>query len=343
MTQKQILTVIAIFFFSCLCSSSSIWAQASESLTPAETKALAIKKEGGAFFDQAQYKKAIQKYKESLQFDPNLTVNYYNIATAYAHLNQKKLAIEYFGMAIKKGYKEPRLYYNMGYFFTKWEFYKEAVQSYETAYKLNPTAYNIIRNLALAYRKAGRDGDAKEVLEQGLKLYPMDRALLRTLDNIKIDKNWNQDAKNPAYIINHCKTAGELCEDAGYILLKKGDKKNALRYFKIACHKDSAMSCAQGGFIAYQMRQRDLSHVLYEKGCALKSNSACSDLGDLLWQEGDKETAYILYRKGCDLGHAKACGVMGDYFIKSDPALAKRWYKLSCDLGNKEGCRRFKK
>ncbi len=307
-----------------------------------EYKALLIKKEAGSLMEARRYEEAIEKYKESLSIDPNLVVNYYNIGTSYAHLDQKEKAIEYFYTAIEHGYNETRLHYNMGYFFMKWEMYEDAITSYEVAYKMKPKAHNTILNLGLAYKKAGYTAKAKAVLTSGAQLYPKSKNILRTLDNLEVNESWNQETKNPEYTINKCKKLGQSCEKAGFILLKANKKKQALEYFKTACDKNYSMSCAQGGWIAYEFKDLKLSRALYQKGCYLKKLSACGNLAELLWEAGEKEQAHVIYRTACNLGDPRSCGIMGDYVVDTNPLLAKRWYLMSCELGNKEGCRRHK-
>ncbi len=335
------------------------------------TKAAAftLKEEGNALLAQKQYEEALEKYKESMELNPDYIPNYYNLGTTYAYLGNKKEAIKNFNLAIEHGYTKPRIYYNMAYFYNEWGEFDKSIELYQLLLEKNPHDLASLQNLTIAYKKAERFDEAKKLASKGLSLIDeleedykennyrktskadnvipalngYRRTLLLLQDNMKIDERWNTEPDDPSYHLSLCQDKKQHCEEAGYIALKAKRKDEALNYFETACHKGFRLSCAQGGFLAYKKKNSPLAEELYQKGCSLKDKTACIDLAELFWEKNQKDVAFKLYEKACDLGSARACGLLGDYFIKKNPAKAKQWYETSCHLGNKEGCRRASK
>lgn len=327
-------------------------------------KAFQLKEEGNAYLAQKQYKQALQKYQESLALNPDYVPNYYNIGTAYGHLGEKEKSMEYFNKAIALGYDKPRLYYNMAWFYYEWEEYDKAIPIYEKLLQQNPQDLSVIKNLAISYKKAKRFEDAKALSNYGLNIIKevelayeqagradevksmldnQKRAFFVLLDNMAYDEKYFAEHDDPSLLIEQCEKEKMHCEEAGLIALKAKDNKKAFSYFSVACNKEMHTSCDHAGFIAYKKRDMKSAEDMWQKGCALKDKNACSNLADLFWQQGYKDASYNMYGKACDLGMPKACGVLGDQFVKTDPAKAKQWYAIGCNLGNKESCRREKR
>ena len=56
---------------------------------------------GFCYFMQKEYEKAITCFKNAIEIDPSLAINYANIGSNYRELGKTKLAIQYYETALK--------------------------------------------------------------------------------------------------------------------------------------------------------------------------------------------------------------------------------------------------
>ncbi|SHN89230.1 tetratricopeptide repeat protein [bacterium endosymbiont of Bathymodiolus sp. 5 South] len=85
---------------------------------------------GAAYGELKKYQEAINAYKETIKIKPNFHVAYHGIGVAY---NKKAI--------------DAKAYYNMGKIYHKLKKYKNAINAFEKAIKINPDFHEAHRNL----------------------------------------------------------------------------------------------------------------------------------------------------------------------------------------------------
>lgn len=125
---------------------------------------------------------------------------------------------------------------------------------------------------------------------------------------------WAEDAPETKARKDACEGGnGMACYKIGerYRVVER-DNKNSIVYHLKACDKDYITGCTHAG-ILIQMTGKQYSPQwkkaakLYTKGCDAKSDKACFNLGQLKYREGRQSAAKKYWKISCDLGNQIAC------------------------------------
>jgi len=125
---------------------------------------------------------------------------------------------------------------------------------------------------------------------------------------------WAEDAPETTALKDACeKGNGTACFKIGerYRVIEM-DNKNSTSYHLKACDKDYITGCTHAG-ILIQMTGKQYSPQwkraakLFSKGCDAKSDKACFNLGQLKYKEGRQSAAKKYWKLSCDLGNQIAC------------------------------------
>lgn len=125
---------------------------------------------------------------------------------------------------------------------------------------------------------------------------------------------WAEDDPETKAIKDACeKGNGRACYRIGERYRRvELDNKNAIPYYLKACDDNYLAGC-NGAGILIQMTGKQYSPQwkraakLFAKGCELKDHTACFDLGQLKYREGRQSAAKKYWKMSCDLGNRIAC------------------------------------
>lgn len=99
-----------------------------------------------AYLLMKDYSNAMLNYKSALKYSPkDPGIIYYNLAIAFQSSSMYDSAVIHFKNADMKGYKNSKVYYNMGFSYYKLMKYKESLSAYDKAVLADPNyveAYN---------------------------------------------------------------------------------------------------------------------------------------------------------------------------------------------------------
>ena len=132
-----------------------------------------------------------------------------------------------------------------------------------------------------------------------------------------------------------CVTAGITCDDLS-------DKKNALKYYQIACSMDDAQ-CNNLG-LAYKSgegvkQNKEKALKLFLRACDSNTTSGCYNAGVLFEQKKEIKKAIALHTKACQGGRMQSCYRLGVVLENSGkPQEAQRVYEKSCKGDIVDGC-----
>jgi len=175
----------------------------------------------------------------------------------------------------------------------------------------------------------------------------------------KIEKN---EMKSIGYYEKACeydkKGKGKICILLGVRLENadgyKKDLKKAFNLYTIACNKGDAKGCGLLGasYKEGMVGKKDLQQASHYYSIACDGNMymACTELGFMYLQGNgvkvDKQKALMLNKK-CQGGIGFSCMTLGVMSLKGDgmkkdKQKAIKLFKQACDLGDENGCNKYK-
>jgi tetratricopeptide (TPR) repeat protein len=110
--------------------------------------------------------------KDLSQAAPLDADGYFNLGVDHADAGQWKEAIEAFKQAIKLNPDDASAHYNLGVAYGNLGRHKEEIEAYKQAIKLNPDYAKAYNNLGSAYQNSGRHQEAIQACKQAVKLKP---------------------------------------------------------------------------------------------------------------------------------------------------------------------------
>jgi choline-sulfatase len=111
----------------------------------------------------------ISMLRRAIANDPANPSLYSYLGTLYAEAGRQVEAMRLYQDALQKGISTAWLYSRLGSLYLRQGNKAGAIAFFETATRLNPSDYESLENLAVAYRAAGRMGDSERVLNAILK------------------------------------------------------------------------------------------------------------------------------------------------------------------------------
>lgn len=150
------------------------------------------------------------------------------------------------------------------------------------------------------------------------------------------------------------------CKDENF---EKGNKAyenkdfiTAKGFFEKSCDSGNVEACKNLGELYYWGRgieqDREKSKPFFEKACNKKDGEACRSLGVIYGRfyeggGGDYFTANKYFEKSCEYKHALGCVSLGySYYagkgVRQNLETAVEFYGKGCDLGEQDGCKRYK-
>jgi arylsulfatase A-like enzyme/Flp pilus assembly protein TadD len=157
----------------------------------------------------------VSMLRKAIAEDPANPTLYNNLGNLYAEAGRTAEAMKLYQDAIHKGVSTAWLYSRLGSLYLRQGNKTDAIASLEIAARLNPSDYESLENLAVAYRAAGRVADSERVLTEILK---------------------SGEEYAPAY------------NELGMAAFQKGDVAAAQGYFEKAAHLDPTYQLNLGRF-----------------------------------------------------------------------------------------------
>jgi arylsulfatase A-like enzyme/Flp pilus assembly protein TadD len=181
----------------------------------------------------------ISLLKQAIASDPVNASLYNSLGNLYAETGRQGEAVQLYDNALRKGVRAAWLYSRLANLYLRQRKTAEAITLFETATQLNPSDYESLQNLAVAYRQAGRMDDCERTLTAILK---------------------SGEEYAPAY------------NELGMTAFQKGDVNAAQGYFEKAAHIDPTYQLNLGRF--YKMAG-DNAHArtAFEAFLAARSSS----------------------------------------------------------------------
>jgi arylsulfatase A-like enzyme/Tfp pilus assembly protein PilF len=178
--------------------------------------------------------------KKAIAEDPTNPTLYNNLGNLYAEAGRPADAMGLYQDALHKGISTAWLFSRMGSLYLRQGNKADAIASLEAAARLNPSDYESLENLAVAYRAAGRIDDSERVLNSILK---------------------SGEEYAPAY------------NELGMAAYQKGDTAAAQGYFEKAARIDPTYQLNLGRF--YKMAGDDArARAAFEAFLAARSSNA---------------------------------------------------------------------
>jgi arylsulfatase A-like enzyme/Flp pilus assembly protein TadD len=111
----------------------------------------------------------ISLLRQAIAQDPANASLYNSLGNLYAESGRQDEAMKLYDGALRKGVRAAWLYSRLGSLYLRQRKTAEAITLFETATQLNPSDYESLENLAVAYRQAGRMEDSERALNAILK------------------------------------------------------------------------------------------------------------------------------------------------------------------------------
>jgi arylsulfatase A-like enzyme/Tfp pilus assembly protein PilF len=111
----------------------------------------------------------ISLLRQAIARDPANPSLYNSLGNLYAEAGRQAEAMQLYDSALRKGVRAAWLYSRLGSLYLRQRKTSEAITLFETATQLNPSDYESLENLAVAYRQAGRMEDCERALNAILR------------------------------------------------------------------------------------------------------------------------------------------------------------------------------
>ena len=174
-------------------------------------------------------------------------------------------------------------------------------------------------------------------------------------DALESSKTTNIADKNKTSVLHtpNTKIKGNYKKSGNHNEINTSESKEDKRVtqYKKACHRGNGFACYDLAF-AYEtgsLVAKDIkkANQLYLLACVL-DNNACLAIATYYEAQDNPKEAIYYFDKACET-NAKVCSHLaelyeeGKYGLVKDLEKAKDYYTKACDLGDKDGCIKYKK
>jgi tetratricopeptide (TPR) repeat protein len=131
--------------------------------------------EGNTYFNEGQYKKAIESYSRLIAIYPDFIQGYYNRGLAYYKAGKYDEAVADYSRVISSpADANAELYNNRAIAYLKKGDYENAVKDYSTVISINPRLPDAYHNRGIAYANNGKYDEAIEDYNRVISMKPKD-------------------------------------------------------------------------------------------------------------------------------------------------------------------------
>jgi len=111
----------------------------------------------------------VSMLRQAIAKDPANPALYNYLGNLYGEAGRQAEAMKLYEDALHRGVRAAWLYSRLGSLYLRQSRKAEAITFFETATQLNPSDYESLQNLAVAYRESGRAADSERVLQSILR------------------------------------------------------------------------------------------------------------------------------------------------------------------------------
>lgn len=129
---------------------------------------------GTAYYNDGQYRLALQDYNKAVEHGPNYSISYYNRGNAYSAMQETDKAIKDFTKAIELNPRNANVFSNRGNAFNSVGDFQRAIEDQTTAIGINPKNADFYFNRGLAHTGLGEFKQAISDYSKAIELNPYD-------------------------------------------------------------------------------------------------------------------------------------------------------------------------
>lgn len=156
-----------------------------ESLRLRPSYAIALLNLGNVYRRQGAFDKALESLSHALELQPDDPEVNYSLGMLYAQQNQTQRASEYLQKAIDLRPNYPEALNNLGVLFVRAQDYTQAETQFKTCIRVVPSFDQSYLNLARLYAMQSKAQEARDILQELLRLQPANAAAAKALDALK--------------------------------------------------------------------------------------------------------------------------------------------------------------
>ena len=151
-----------------------------------EEKALAYLEEGGKYYGDQKYGKAMDAFRKAIEITPGNAYAHYNLATTYERLNMSDEAIASYKQAIAINPDEQLFYYDLGAVYVREKRFDDALLAFGNAVKVNPAFTDAYYGIGWIHAETGRYKEAIENYRKALDADPFNVRAHYALGNVYV-------------------------------------------------------------------------------------------------------------------------------------------------------------
>ena len=197
-------------------------------------------------------------------------------------------------------------HYNLGNYYLDRGDFKQAVDSYETALKMEPRGVLAMVNEAMAYARMGENPKAENALQNALKIAPDNAAANFNMGLLKAEAN---DPRAAEEFLKAALKGDPQMAQAAYnlgVIISKNNINEAVAFLQKAVELRPNEPKYLYTLAFYQMNRGDVAEAISGLECIISSHPDYADayilLGNLYEKQGKNIAAEKLYSKGIITG-----------------------------------------
>ena len=144
--------------------------------------------------DFGRWEEAKEFFLKSIELQPNFAEGYAGLGLYYLQMKKWDEAISHLRKAQELGYKNPTIWVNLSYAYMNRKEWKKAEEAARRAVNEEPGLALAYNNLGIALAQQNKLEEARQVLEQSLRIDSQDRDALMNLATVELSLNNEQRA-----------------------------------------------------------------------------------------------------------------------------------------------------
>lgn len=257
---------------------------------------------GSYYYDNGDYRQAIEQYTAAIRLDPGYLEAYYSMGNAQKKVGNVNEALRYYAAVLKKAPENPQTYNNIGVVLMEGGSLPQALAYFRKAKATGPEYKDARYNLAFTLHRLGRTSEAVAELSGLVRMAPEYARAHCELGNIKSGLGNVRDAEadyrqairlDPGLI--------EAYVNLGNLLYARGDRAGALDLYTKALKINPGSASVYGnlGNLLSEGGQLDKAISCYRQALAIEPGnlSAYNGLGVALARKGDVQGAIEVFEE----------------------------------------------